>query len=78
MTSGYEITSVSPLVINSGDVVTVSYSSLKPQASDWIAAYSPANVDIKLTVPVKYGYCDDSDGYLTTGNGKNLLILKPC
>lgn len=37
----YNITNVSPLIINNGDVVTVSFKSNKASASDWIAAYSP-------------------------------------
>lgn len=79
LATGYDITSVSPLLINNDDVVTVSYSSLTPKSSDWIGAYSPANTDITQTVPVKYGYCDDSAGYLTTGVGSltfNLTNLR--
>jgi len=76
----YQITSVSPLVINSGDVVTISYStSSTPSTLDWIAAYSPANASVTETVPVKYGYCDDSVGYLTKGVGSltfNLTNLR--
>lgn len=77
--SGYKINSVSPLLINNDDVVTISYSSLTPKSSDWIGAYSPANVQIHDTAPVKYGYCDDSNGYLTTGVGSltfNLTNLR--
>ena len=65
----YVIKSVSPTLIDNDEVVTVTFSALKPLATDWIAAYSPANVDIKSVVPVKYGYCDDSADYLTTGSG---------
>lgn len=34
-----------------------------------IAAYSPADVDITTTVPVKYGWCDDSSTYISSGSG---------
>jgi hypothetical protein len=46
---------------------------------DWIGAYSPADVDITTTVPVKYGYCDDSPTYNETGYGElkfNLTNLR--
>lgn len=65
----YVIKTISPSLIDNDDVVTVDFFSAKPLATDWIAAYSPANVDIKSTVPVKFGYCDDSADYLTNGNG---------
>ena len=59
----------SPLIINNDDVVTVQYFSSTPTTGDWIAAYSPADVDITTTVPVKYGYCDESSTYLSDGTG---------
>lgn len=67
--SNYIINSVSPTVINNNDIITVTFNSLKPSSKDWIGAYSPADVDITTTVPVKYGYCDEADSYLTKGNG---------
>jgi len=33
----------------------------------YVGAYSPADVDVSSTVPVKYGYCDDST---TNSTGK--------
>jgi hypothetical protein len=65
----YELT-FEPKVINNDDEVIVRFKSSSPTSKDWIGAYSPANVDIKLTVPVKLGYCDEDDNYLTNGNGQ--------
>lgn len=59
----------SPLVISNNEVVTVSFSSSAPSNSHWIAAYSPANVNISQVVPIKYGWCDEDPNFLTTGNG---------
>lgn len=68
--SAYKITSVSPLLINNDDVVTVKFQTTgTPSSDDWIAAYSPADVDISSTIPVKFGYCDDSSSYMTDGTG---------
>ncbi len=65
----FSFPSISPLVINNGDVVTVSFKATKPTSGDWIGAYSPADIDITTTVPVKYGWCDDDKNYLSTGLG---------
>jgi hypothetical protein len=66
----YEINSVSPVLINNGDVVNVTFFSDLPSSSDWIGAYSPEYVSITSTVPVKYGYCNDAlENYLKTGHG---------
>ena len=65
----YSIDSVNPTLISNDDVVTVKYTSSSPKSSDWIGAYSPADVDITTTVPVKYAYCDDSDTYMSSGAG---------
>lgn len=59
----------SPLLINNDDVITVQYFTSSPTSGDWIGAYSPADIDITTTVPVKYGYCDESPTYLTDGTG---------
>lgn len=67
--ASYEITSVSPTLIDNDDVVTVEYTSSRPNSGDWIAAYSPPDVSITDTAPVKYGYCDEADDYLSTGEG---------
>lgn len=71
-TSVYIIEDVSPLVITNDDVVTVTFYSNTPNIQpygDWIGAYSPANIDITKTVPVKYGWCDEDPNYDTTGRG---------
>lgn len=70
--NGYEITSVSPLVISNDDIVTVAFKTLSPNSNDWIGAYSPANTSITEYVPVKYGYATSSilgSNYLETGEG---------
>ena len=78
----YIIEDVSPLQINNDDVVTVTYYSNAPNSAaygDWIGAYSPANVDITTTVPVKYGWCDEDPDYESTGYGSltfNLTNLR--
>ena len=75
----YQIQTVSPLLINNDDVVTVSYFSSDPYTNDWIAAYSPADVDITKTVPIKYGWCDEDPSYAGTGFGQlqfNLTNLR--
>ena len=33
--------------------------------TDWIAAYSPADVNISTSVPVKYGYCNSNSSYMS-------------
>ena len=77
----HSIKSVSPILINNDDVVTVSFESNAPYYKDWIAAYSPASLlsSLNTTTPVKYGWCDESLGYSTTGNGSltfNLTNLR--
>jgi hypothetical protein len=69
-TSGaYAFTSVSPLIISNDEVVTVNFTSSSPSSKDWIGAYSPINVNITETVPIKYGYCDETSSYLSSGVG---------
>jgi len=64
----WEITDVKPRKIWNDQMVTVSFRSSSPKHDDWIAAYSPPNANIKNTVPVKYGFCDDfSKSYNTSG-----------
>jgi hypothetical protein len=65
----YQFLDISPLEISNDEVVTVSYFTTAPSRGDWIAAYSPEDVDIYSTVPVKYGYCDETPGYNVTGEG---------
>ena len=69
-TKNYSITSVLPLVISNNDVVKLSYSATFPKATDWLAAYSPADADIKMTVPVKFAFCSCDPNYLTSGVGQ--------
>ena len=65
----YRIVDVTPLWIDNDEEVLVSYNSTNPYRSDWIGAYSPPDVDIFTTVPVKYAWCDEDDSYLSNGNG---------
>jgi len=65
----YTIDDISPLLISNDEVVTVKYSASSRSTTDWIGAYSPADVDITTTVPVKYGWCDDSSTYISNGYG---------
>jgi acid phosphatase type 7 len=70
LSSDYVITDVSPLVIENDGTVRVSYSTVTPDDDDFIAYYSPANVDPTKTSPIKYGYCDEGSlDYVNTGNG---------
>lgn len=73
MGDNYQIAVADPLVINNDDIVTINFQAPTPSTKDWIAAYSPANVDIATTVPVKYGWCDSSPDYMTTGKGQLLF-----
>lgn len=69
----YIISSVSPTLISNDALVTVSCNSSSPSSTDWIGAYSPANVDITTTVPVKYGYCGNliyGSDYINSGLGQ--------
>ena len=64
------ISDVKPRNIWNDDMVTVSFKASAPKHDDWIAAYSPPDVNIEDTVPVKYGFCDDfNTGYLSNGVG---------
>ena len=66
----YKITSVSPLIVKNNDVVTVSFETNSPLIGDFIAAFSPANVDVNTYAPIAYGDCSHSVGYMTTGKGE--------
>jgi hypothetical protein len=58
----YNVTPSTP--IKNDDIVTIFYKTDTPQLKDWIGAYSPANVDITKTSPVKWQYCDEwNPGY---------------
>lgn len=67
--SNYSISLVYPTVINNDEVVTVEYVSSKPASGDWIGAYSPPDVNITTTVPIKYGYCNEVTSYMQDGTG---------
>jgi len=60
------ITSISPLSIENDEMVTVSYYSSSPDNGDWVGAYSPPDVDISTTVPVKYAWMDHDPKYMKT------------
>jgi hypothetical protein len=70
-THSYQISSVSPTLIDNDDIVTVSYQSSHPQPWDWIGAYSPPDVNITITAPIKFGNCSGNTtiNYLKTGFG---------
>jgi len=73
------ITSISPLSIENDEMVTVSYYSSSPDHGDWVGAYSPPDVDISTTVPVKYAWMDHDPKYITTKAGQvrfNLTNLR--
>lgn len=61
----HDIYSVSPSTpIYNDDIVTIYFKTDNPKKKDWIGAYSPANVDITTTSPVKWQYCDEwNPGY---------------
>ena len=65
----YVITSISNYSINNDGLVFVSYYSNNPSTGDWIGAYSPEYVNIMTSVPVKFGWCDESPNYNITGLG---------
>jgi hypothetical protein len=53
----YKISSVSPVKISNNELVTVKFETDSPSSLDWIAAYSPADVDVKKATPVLYSLC---------------------
>lgn len=63
------ITSISPNVASNDDMITVSFYSSNPQPNDWVAAYSPPDVDITKTVPVKYAWMDTDKAFNKTHHG---------
>lgn len=81
-TANYVIDHIWPTLISNDEVVTVSYHSNRPSLTDFIAAYSPADIYTKLTSPVKYGLCANSlfgQDYLQSGFGQltfNLTNLR--
>lgn len=64
-----EIMEIFPTVISNDEMVTIKFSSKTPNSNDWIGAYSPPDSDVSTVVPIKYGWCDDDDSYLSTGVG---------
>jgi len=71
----YTINKVSPTLIKNDDVVTVSFTASAPSTKDWIGAYSPPDVDVTTTVPIKYGWCDEIGDYTTSGVGSMTFNL---
>eukprot|EP01114_Cavostelium_apophysatum_P002247 TRINITY_DN1197_c0_g1_i2.p1 TRINITY_DN1197_c0_g1~~TRINITY_DN1197_c0_g1_i2.p1 ORF type:complete len:220 (+),score=33.71 TRINITY_DN1197_c0_g1_i2:61-720(+) len=63
--------SVTPTLLNNtGEWVTVTYSGrLNPNMTDFVAVYSPSNVNITATSPVKYQFANHSADYMSTGSG---------
>lgn len=57
----YEIVVDDGPVIKDGDYVTIKFSRPVIDKKDWIAVYSPADVDITSVVPVKYTIIDKTD-----------------
>ena len=67
---GYTI-SVSPLTIDDGGYVTVTYNVLTPKKNDWLALYLNGTAGGPLSptsTPLKFTFIDDTN-YLLTGNG---------
>jgi len=60
---------VNATVVEDGEVVLVTINSTRPRnAQHWVAAYSPADVDVTSTVPVKYAMLHDvAPEYEATG-----------
>ena len=51
-----------------GDVARVTVTSPAPNASHWIAVYSPARADVTATAPTRYVILHEADpAYLTAG-----------
>ena len=69
--SVYSILSISPLLIDNDDLVTVSFNTTTPAEDDWIGAYSPPTANILTSSPVKFGYCGalSKSTYLQDGFG---------
>jgi hypothetical protein len=68
----YVVDSVSPQVIGNGGEVKVRFTVAngRQDSKDYIAAYSPADVDPTKTTPVKYGWCNRTPGYMKDGEGE--------
>jgi hypothetical protein len=65
----YKIKTVEPSVISNNEMVYVTYTSTGPDWGDWIAAYSPPDVDVTKTAPIRFGWCDEDQDYFRTGTG---------
>lgn len=65
----YKITSVTPLLVKNNDVVSVEFKTENPSVGDFIAAFSPADVNVNNTAPIAYGDCSHAADYMTTGKG---------
>lgn len=63
----YQFRSISPLNINSNDIVTVHVEATVPDVNDWVAAYVPASADVTTVSPVKFGLCSSDPHYMLSG-----------
>jgi len=67
--SSFSISATPTLLQHSGEWVDVSFGIDDPNIRDWIAVYSPANVDITQTSPIKFEFANASSTYIHTGSG---------
>ena len=71
----YSFVSISPLIIDNNDIVTVvikvkdnkNTTTVTWNKDDWIGAYVPDNANILSITPVKFGYCSQDSNYLKNG-----------
>jgi hypothetical protein len=60
----------SPDLISNAEYVTIQYSGISdPNSGDWIGVYSPPDVNLSATAPVKYQFANASSSYESTGSG---------
>lgn len=56
--------------------VTLKFSGVKnPSSNDWIGVFSPAEVQLNETSPIKYQYASHAPNYMSTGNGTLKFLL---
>mmetsp|Transcript_22750 Transcript_22750/g.43494 ORF Transcript_22750/g.43494 Transcript_22750/m.43494 type:complete len:703 (-) Transcript_22750:411-2519(-) len=57
--------------LQNNDAVRVTVTSVNPNATHWIAAYSPARANVSAVAPVKYAVLSEVDqGYVTSGRAE--------
>jgi len=64
------VLTASPTLLQANGWVNVTFSVSDPSEDDIIAVYSPANVNVTLTAPVKFKYANSSKHYIKTGKGE--------